>query len=78
MEKKEKYQQLLPQLKALTEGVDNNTGVLANAAALMQEMKDDLKLVAQILENMDTESRAAIMDAMDADFAATITKLMAP
>lgn len=37
MEKKEKYQQLLPQLKALTEGVDNNTGVLANAAALIHE-----------------------------------------
>lgn len=37
MEKKEKYQMLLPQLKALTEGVDNNTGVLANAAALIHE-----------------------------------------
>lgn len=37
MEKKEKYQQLLPQLKALTEGVDNYTGVLANAAALIHE-----------------------------------------
>ena len=37
MEKKEKYQMLLPQLKALTEGVNNNTGVLANAAALIHE-----------------------------------------
>lgn len=37
MEKKEKYEQMLPQLKALTEGVDNNTGALANAAALIHE-----------------------------------------
>lgn len=37
MEKKEKYLQLLPQLKALTEGVNNNTGALANAAALIHE-----------------------------------------
>lgn len=37
MEKKEKYQMLLPQLKALTEGVNNNTGSLANAAALIHE-----------------------------------------
>ncbi len=50
----------------------------ANAASLMEEMTDNLDLVAKILENMDTESRAAILDAMDAEFAATITKLMAP
>ncbi|MBR6465534.1 MAG: GAF domain-containing protein [Bacteroidales bacterium] len=37
MEKNEKYQQMLPQLKALTEGVNNNTGALANAAALIHE-----------------------------------------
>lgn len=37
MEKKEKYLQMLPQLKALTEGVNNNTGTLANAAALIHE-----------------------------------------
>lgn len=37
MEKKEKYELLLPQLKALTEGVDNNMGVLANTAALIHE-----------------------------------------
>ena len=37
MEKKEKYEQMLPQLKALTEGVNNNTGALANAAALLHE-----------------------------------------
>ena len=37
MEKKEKYEQMLPQLKALTEGVNNNTGALDNAAALIHE-----------------------------------------
>ena len=37
MEKKEKYEQMLPQLKALTEDVNNNTGTLANAAALIHE-----------------------------------------
>lgn len=37
MKKKEKYEQMLPQLKALTEGVNNNTGALANAAALIYE-----------------------------------------
>ncbi|MBQ6310717.1 MAG: GAF domain-containing protein [Bacteroidales bacterium] len=37
MEKKEKYLMMLPQLKALTEGVNNNTGALANAAALIHE-----------------------------------------
>lgn len=37
MEKKEKYELMLPQLKALTEGVNNNTGAFANAAALIHE-----------------------------------------
>ncbi len=37
MKKKEKYEQMLLQLKALTEGVNNNTGALANAAALIHE-----------------------------------------
>ena len=37
MKKKEKYEQMLPQLKSLTEGVNNNTGALANAAALIHE-----------------------------------------
>lgn len=37
MEKKDKYEQMLPQLKALTEGVNNNIGAFANAAALIHE-----------------------------------------
>ena len=39
MEKKYKYEQMLHQLKALTEGVNNNTGALANAAALIHETR---------------------------------------
>ena len=37
MKKKEKYEMMLPQLKALTDGVNNNTGALANVAALIHE-----------------------------------------
>jgi len=37
MQKKDKYEQMLPQLKALTEGVNNNIGAFANAAALIHE-----------------------------------------
>ena len=37
MQKKDKYEQILPQLKALTEGVNNNIGAFANAAALIHE-----------------------------------------
>lgn len=48
------------------------------AAALLEEMTDNLDLVAQILENMSTDSRAAILDAMDSQVAASITELMAP
>ena len=49
-----------------------------NAAKLMEEMKDNLDLVAKILKNMSTEKRAAIMDEMDSAFAATLTALMEP
>jgi hypothetical protein len=37
-----------------------------------------MKLVAKILNNIDVESRAKIMDAFSADFAAKITKIMEP
>ena len=49
-----------------------------NAAALMEEMTDNLSLVCEILGAMSTDARAAILDAMDAEVAASITKLMAP
>lgn len=48
------------------------------AAAILEKLSDNLKLVAQILQAMDTESRAGILGAMDAEFAAKITKIMAP
>jgi flagellar motility protein MotE (MotC chaperone) len=48
------------------------------AAAMMEEMTGNMQLVAQILENMSTDDRAKILDAMDSTFAAQITELMAP
>ncbi|MEY8392066.1 hypothetical protein AALA98_11975 [Lachnospiraceae bacterium 45-W7] len=48
------------------------------AAALMEQMTDDLKLVAKILQNMDTDARAKILDAMDSQIAARLTKIMEP
>lgn len=48
------------------------------AAALMEQMSDDLKLVAKILDNMATDSRAKILDAMNAEIAARLTKIMEP
>ena len=48
------------------------------AAAAMELMGDKMDLVARILEGMDVESRAKIMDAFSSDFAARITKIMEP
>ena len=48
------------------------------AAALMEKMPDDLKLVASILENMEVDARAKILDAMSSEFAAQVTKVMQP
>ena len=48
------------------------------AAAIFESMTNNLKLVAEILEHMDTDSRAKILDQMDSDIAASITNLMAP
>ena len=48
------------------------------AAAIFESMTNNLKLVAEILEHMDTDSRAKILDQMDSEIAASITNLMAP
>lgn len=48
------------------------------AAAAFEAMPNDTKLVADILMAMSAESRAAIMNNMDADFAAKLTKIMKP
>jgi flagellar motility protein MotE (MotC chaperone) len=48
------------------------------AAALFEAMDDDLDLVADILMEMGAESRAAILNNMDATVAAKLTKIMNP
>lgn len=48
------------------------------AAGIFEKMTDNLDLVAQILEAMSPESRAAILAEMDPDIAAKITKIMKP
>lgn len=41
-------------------------------------MTDNLKLVAQILDGMDADSRAAILGKMTSDTAAKVTEIMKP
>lgn len=48
------------------------------AADIFDKMTNNLKLVAKILNAMDTESRGAILGKMDADTAAAVTKIMNP
>lgn len=48
------------------------------AAAIFDTMTNDLKLVADILENMSTASRAAILGKMDPKIAAKVTAIMEP
>ena len=50
----------------------------SNAAAILEEMTGDTDLVADILLNLDTDVRAAIMAEMDTVFAAKLTKVMYP
>ena len=48
------------------------------AAKIFDAMKDDLKLVAEILTNMDSQARADILGKMSADTAAKVTEIMEP
>lgn len=48
------------------------------AAAIFDTMTDDLELVADILMNMDAQSRANILGKMNADTAAKVTAIMEP
>ncbi len=48
------------------------------AAAVFENMENDLNLVARILNAMNAESRAAILNAMDPEVAAKLTKIMDP
>lgn len=48
------------------------------AAAIFNEMTDNLELVAKILNAMSVESRGNILAAMDQEIAARLTKIMDP
>lgn len=48
------------------------------AAAIFDTMKDDLKLVAEILMKMDAQSRADILGKMNSEIAAKVTEIMEP
>ncbi|MFT3984898.1 MAG: hypothetical protein QM697_13405 [Lachnospiraceae bacterium] len=48
------------------------------AAAIFELMTDNLDLVAKILGEMDTNSRAKILGVMDSEVASQITKIMDP
>ncbi len=48
------------------------------AAAIFDQMGDNLDLVAKILGHMDTNPRAKILQAMDKDIASRLTKIMDP
>ena len=48
------------------------------AAAIFNEMGDNLELVAKILGHMETSPRAKILQAMDKDLASRLTKIMDP
>ncbi|MCR4998828.1 MAG: hypothetical protein K6A05_03205 [Lachnospiraceae bacterium] len=48
------------------------------AAKIFDDMTDNLKLVAKILNAMDTDSRANIMANMNVETASALTKLMEP
>lgn len=50
----------------------------ARAAAIFEEMPDNLNLVARILMVMEPEDRGAILAQMSPDFAAKLTKIMDP
>ena len=76
------YKQVIQQQEA-SEEIQEYANTYASmkpkqAAALMEKMTDDLKLVAKILENMAVDARAKILDAMDPEVAARLTKLMEP
>lgn len=76
------YKQVIEQLQAdkrVQEFADTYSNMKpADAAAILNTMKNDLPLVGKILWAMDAKSRASILGAMDTDIAAAVTKLMQP
>lgn len=76
------YKQVVKQLEADKE-IQNYVAAYSAmkpkaAAAIFNEMTDNLTLVAEILGAMDTDSRGDILAAMDAATAAKVTKIMYP
>lgn len=76
------YRQVVEQTAANDE-IQDYVNTYANmkakeAAAIFDTMTDNLKLVANILEAMDAQSRADILGKMDADTAAKVTEIMKP
>ncbi len=76
------YKQVVEQLQASQEISDYATTYSAmkpkEAAAIFDTMTDNLSLVADILQAMDSESRANILGKMSADTAAKVTEIMEP
>ena len=76
------YKQVLEQQQAdqqLEEYVSMYSSMKAKqAAAIFDTMKDDLKLVAKILQAMDADASSSILGAMNAETAAKLTKIMNP
>lgn len=76
------YKQVLEQQQSdqqLEEYVSMYSSMKAKqAAAIFDTMKDDLKLVAKILQAMDADASSSILGAMNAETAAKLTKIMNP
>nr|WP_304955029.1 hypothetical protein [uncultured Acetatifactor sp.] len=76
------YRQVITQLQADQEIQDfaNTYSEMKpkQAAAIFEDMTDNLDLVAKILKAMSVDDRAKIMGAMDSSVAAKLTKMMDP
>lgn len=71
--------QSLQESKEIEEYADTYANMKpAAAAAIFEEMKDDLNLVARILNAMSADERGDILAAMDSTIAAKLTKIMDP
>ncbi len=76
------YKQVVSQLQndaEIQEYVKTYTTMKAkNAASIFDSMTDDFDLVCEILQAMDTSTRASILEAMSTENAAILTKMMEP
>lgn len=76
------YKQVLVQQQASTKVQEYAATYAAmdpkQAARAFEELQDNLNLVAKILNAMSTESRAEILDEMDSEVVAKLTKIMDP